>query len=305
MSTSSRSHNGPQFAQEDLSPAVPVVTTAHGPFTPQSTLLFSRRPRGVALIAISHAQRAMAPEVEVDAVIHHGVDLDLYPAGPGGGGYLMFIGRMSPDKGPDRAIEIARRAGMPLMLAAKMREPGELAYFRERVEPLLGSDVTCVGEADAAARRDLLRRAEALVNPICWPEPFGLVMAEALACSTPVIALRYGAAPEIVDDGSTGFICDDLDAMVAAVGRLGEIDRHSCRASVRERFSVQQMARHHEALYSRLVAESKPASAGTHDTGSHHPRVLAGHHAPRSGSTRSRARKQPHSRPLIGGAGAS
>jgi glycosyltransferase involved in cell wall biosynthesis len=132
-----------------------VVTTAHGPFTSQSRLLFSRRSRAVALIAISHAQRAMAPEVGLEAVIRHGVDLDLYQAGPGGGGYLMFIGRMSPDKGPDRAIEVARRAGMPLMVAAKMREPAERAYFEQCVEPLLGSDVTCVGEADAATRRDL------------------------------------------------------------------------------------------------------------------------------------------------------
>jgi glycosyltransferase involved in cell wall biosynthesis len=245
---------GPQFLPAIAANGIPVVTTVHGPFHLETRLMYRDRPAGLTVVAISHAQRATAPDVEVDAVIHHGVDLDRHRAGPGGGGYLMFIGRMSPDKGPDRAIEVARRAGMPLVLAAKMREQGEIAYFEQQVRPLLGPDVTFVGESDAADRVELLRHAEALVNPIRWHEPFGLVMAEALACATPVVALRFGAAPEIVDHGRTGFLCDDLDDMVAAVDRLGTIERRRCREAAQERFSLRRMASDHEVLYEKLVA---------------------------------------------------
>jgi glycosyltransferase involved in cell wall biosynthesis len=252
---------GPQFLAEKTG-GIPVVTTVHGPFTQQLRMMHATLPPGVALIAISHAQRAAAPELDVAAVIHHGIDLDVHGPGPGGGGYLMFIGRMSPDKGPDRAIEVARRTGLRLVMAAKMREPAELAYFDEHVRPVLGPYVEFIGEADADTRLDLLRHAEALVNPIRWPEPFGLVMAESLACATPVITLRHGAAPEIVDDGVTGFLCDDLDEMVAAVGQLGDIDRAACRAAAVERLSLERMAADHVALYERLVARSA-LSAGT------------------------------------------
>jgi glycosyltransferase involved in cell wall biosynthesis len=242
---------GPQFLPDTTD--VPVVTTVHGPFSPETRMMYATRPHQLAVVAISHAQRAMAPELDVDAVIHHGVDLDRHPVGPGGGGYLAFVGRMSPDKGPDRAIEVARRAGLPLVLAAKMREPGEVAYFEQHVRPLLGPDVTFVGEADAESRLDLMRHAEALVNPIRWPEPFGLVMAESLASGTPVVTLRHGAAPEIVDDGTTGFLCDDLDAMVLAVARVGRLDRAACRRAAVERFSIERMAVDHERLYRRLT----------------------------------------------------
>ena len=247
---------GPQLGS-GTNGGIPVVTTVHGPFTPELRMMHATRPPGLALVAISHAQRAMAPDLDIDAVIHHGVDLDLHRPGPGGGGYLMSIGRMSPDKGPDRAIEIARRAGLPLVLAAKMREPGEIAYFEDHVRPLLGPDVTFVGEADVDTRLDLLRHAEALLNPILWPEPFGLVMAESLACATPVLAFRRGAAPEIVDDGTTGFLCDDLDDMVAAVERLGELDRAACRAAAAERFSRERMATDHQTLYARLAGRAR------------------------------------------------
>jgi hypothetical protein len=167
---------------------------------------------------------------------------------------------MSPNKGPDRAIEVARRAGLPLVLAAKMREPGEIDYFEERVRPLLGPDITFAGEADTNTRLDLLKHAEALVNPICWPEPFGLVMAESLACATPVIALRHGAAPEIVDDAVTGFLCDDLNEMVDAVDRLGDIDRDACRLAAESRFSLERMAYDHTTFYRWLVDRGRRAT---------------------------------------------
>jgi glycosyltransferase involved in cell wall biosynthesis len=251
---------GPQFLPETVAGKVPVVTTVHGPFTLTTRLMYANRPDNLSVIAISHAQRAMAPEIDVAAVVHHGIDTDLHQPGPGRGGYLVFVGRMSPDKGPDRAIEVAQRVGIPLVLAAKMREQDEIAYFEQRVKPKLGPDVTFIGEADTGTRLDLLQHAEAMVNPICWPEPFGLVMAEALACGTPVIALGYGAAPEIVDHEVTGFVCDDLDAMVAAVGRLDEIDRAECRAVAVDRFSVARMASDHEALYEHVVSPWESAS---------------------------------------------
>jgi glycosyltransferase involved in cell wall biosynthesis len=246
---------GPQFLAWTVPPHVPVVTTLHGPFSPQTRRMFRRRPDRLGLVAISRSQRAMAPDVPVDAVIHHGVDLDRYRGGPGRGGYLMFIGRMSRGKGPDRAIEVARRAGMPLVIAAKMREPAENAYFEDAVRPRLGPDVTFVGEARLGERVELLRHAEALVNPIRWPEPFGLVMAESLACGTPVIALSHGAAPEIVDHGRTGFLCDGLEEMARAAGRLGELDRSTARAAAEQRFSVRRMAADHVLLYERLLSQ--------------------------------------------------
>lgn len=238
---------------------VPVLTTNHGPFTPSARSFYAARPSRVALVTISHAQRATAPEVPVDAVIHHGIDLAAHRPGPGDGGHAMFVGRMTADKGPDRAILAARRAGLRLVLAAKMREPAEVRYFEERVRPLLGADVELLGEADTQARVEALRRARVLLNPIRWPEPFGLVMAEALACGTPVVALRHGAAPEIVDEGVTGFLRDDEDGLVEALGRVGELDRAACRAAAEQRFSQRRMATDHAALYERLLRASAPA----------------------------------------------
>jgi glycosyltransferase involved in cell wall biosynthesis len=252
---------GPSFLADSVPAGVPVLTTQHGPFTPSARMMHAARPERVALVAISHAQRASALGVRVDAVIHHGIDLAEHRPGPGDGGHAMFVGRMTAEKGPDRAILAARRAGLPLVLAAKMREPDEIRYFTERVRPLLGSDVELLGEADVAGRVEALRRARVLVNPIRWPEPFGLVMVEALACGTPVVALRHGAAPEIVDDGVTGFLRDDEDGLVEALGRVGELDRADCRAAAELRFSRSRMAADHVALYERLLS-AVPVPAG-------------------------------------------
>jgi glycosyltransferase involved in cell wall biosynthesis len=160
---------------------------------------------------------------------------------------------MHPDKGPDRAIEIARQAGVPLVLAAKMRETAERAFFEETVEPMLHRGATYIGEADAATKRRLLTGARALLNPIQWPEPFGMVMVEALACGTPVIATPTGAAPEIVEHGVNGFLCDTPDAMVDAIADVGRIDRQRCRASVRQRFSIDRMVDGYLDVYGAVV----------------------------------------------------
>jgi glycosyltransferase involved in cell wall biosynthesis len=234
---------------------VPVVLTVHGPPTEgPRRLLLSHAARHAALVAISRSQRGSVPDLPFTRVIHHGVDLDLHKPGPGGGGYVMFVGRMCPDKGVHRAIDIARRAGLPLVLAAKMWEQVEVDYFRAEVEPRLHDGVELLLDADRAHRLELLGRAEALLNPICWAEPFGLVMAEALACGTPVVGSPYGAAPEIVDEGLTGFLRESDDDLVEALRRVGELDRDACRLAAVERFSVERMARDHERLYERLVA---------------------------------------------------
>lgn len=248
---------GPLLSAGRTDPGTVVVTTCHGPFTDDARRIYAEVTGHVALVAISAAQRATAPELPVAAVIHHGVDLERYTPGPGGGGFLMFIGRMCADKGVDRAISVARRAGRRLVVVTKMREPEEHAFFEQVVRPLLGPDVDVRGELGEADRLELLRRADALIDPIEWPEPFGLVMAEALACGTPVVAFPYGAAAEIVESGRTGFLCPDEDAMVDAVRRVGGIDRTTCRAAAVTRFSMSRMAAEHERLYRRLLAHGR------------------------------------------------
>jgi glycosyltransferase involved in cell wall biosynthesis len=234
-------------------PELPVVTTNHGPFTAEMRVHFGSIAEQVAIIAISHAQRRDAPEIPVAAVIHHGIDVDAFPVGRGDGRYVLFLGRMSPDKGVHRAIAIARAAGKRLLIAAKMWEPAERRYFVEQVEPLLGDDSVYIGAVGGQRKLDLLAGAEALVNPIRWPEPFGLVMIEALACGTPVLAFAEGAAPEIVEHGRTGFLCVDEADMAARLGDVGSLDRAVCRASMTERFSVQRFIDDHLALYRRVL----------------------------------------------------
>jgi glycosyltransferase involved in cell wall biosynthesis len=251
---------GPLLGSHAAPVGVPVVTTAHGPFHAAAKQMYSRLPDRVSLISISHPHRASAPEIDVAAVIPHGIDTHKYVPGPGGGGYLAFVGRMNQDKGVHRAIEVARMAGLPLVMMVKMREPVELQYFEDVVKPMLGSDVDMMIEPDESYRIELVGRAEALINPIMWPEPFGLVMAEALACATPVIASPRGAAQEIVEHGRTGYLHQEIDDLVAAVGRVHEIDRADCRASAERRFSMERMVEDHVRLYRRLIDQASVPS---------------------------------------------
>lgn len=235
-----------------------VVTTVHCPFTRDARRIYWAIAGSAPLVCISEHQRSTAPEIPVARVIRHGIDLDDFPPGPGDGGYLLFLGRMSPDKGVDRAIEVARAAGVPLLIAAKMREPLEQRYFADFVEPLLGGDIEYVGEVDVPRRLELLQGARALLNPIRWPEPFGLVMIEALASGTPVIAQAMGAAPEIVENGLSGFLCTDLPGMIDAVGRLDDIDRRACRSAAETHFSTERMVREHVAFYEDVLRVRRP-----------------------------------------------
>jgi glycosyltransferase involved in cell wall biosynthesis len=227
-----------------------VLTTNHGPFDEDLTALYQRLAgRGVPVVAISHHQASTADGIPIARVIHHGLDLDGIAVGAGDGGHALFLGRMSPDKGVHLAIEAARAAGLPLRIAAKMRERSEHEYFEHCVRPMLGPDVEYLGEVGGAGKRTLLAEATCLLNPIQWPEPFGLVMVEALAVGTPVVATPCGAAPEIVDDGVTGFLRSDVTSLATALGHVAGLDRAACRRAAAARFSAARMARDHVEAY--------------------------------------------------------
>ena len=239
-------------------PGLPVATTIHGPFNEELTDLYRVTADRVPLIAISHAQHRAAPQIPVARVIHHGVEASQFPMGPGTGDaegpYVLFLGRMADDKGCHRAIQVARAAGLRILMAAKMREAWEREYFTEKVEPLLGPDAVYLGEVSHERKLELLAGASALLFPIRWNEPFGMVMIEAMACGTPVLAFPEGAAPEVVTDGVTGFLCDDEDAMVEALGRLDQLERTNCRLSVEGYFSTHRMVAEHVELFESMLA---------------------------------------------------
>lgn len=249
---------GPIYAERF---GMPLVTTNHGPFESELGDYYRAIGRSVAIIAISHRQAATAGSTPIAAVIHHGLDVERFPFGTGDGGYALFLGRMSPDKGVHTAARIARKAGMPLKIAAKLREPAEQAYFEAAVEPLLGDGVEFVGEVGGATKLELLARARCLLNPLAWPEPFGMVMIEALACGTPVLATPCGAVPEIVDDGVTGFVRNTEAELAEALLEVDALERRLCRDVTTERFSTQRMAADHIQLYRRLVAGNRPPRA--------------------------------------------
>ncbi|MEV8084342.1 glycosyltransferase family 4 protein [Pseudarthrobacter oxydans] len=242
----------------------PVVTTIHGPLNAHAVDIYGAiARRRAAIIAISRDQASHAPEVPITRVIHHGMDVSSVPVGAGDGGYLCFVGRSCPDKGLLEAIMIAREAGMPLRIAVKMREPAELRYFHEAIEPLLGPNEDFVGEVDDATKYRLMGGALAFLNPIQWSEPFGLVMIEALATGTPVIGTKIGSAPEIVDHGRTGFLGKTRD-LARFAGAAAGLDRAACRRVVAERFSVERMVGQHLRLFTELIESRMPG--GVPDT---------------------------------------
>jgi glycosyltransferase involved in cell wall biosynthesis len=230
-----------------------VVTTCHGPFDDELSAIYRRYAKRMPVVAISHDQAERAPEVTIDRVIHHGLDPAAYPVGDGEGGFLLFLGRMTADKGVRQAVLAARKAGRRLIVAAKAREESEQAYYSDQIEPLLDDNVEFIGEVGGERKLALLGAASALLNPIQWPEPFGLVMIEALACGTPVITCPIGAAPEIVGDGVTGYLCSGDGELVRAIDEADRLSRQACREAVIERFSTARMVSDHLALYYELV----------------------------------------------------
>lgn len=233
----------------------PNVTTLHGRVqVPDLGSLLTEYPE-MPLVSISNNQRQPVPEANWQATVYHGLPRNLHTYRGQSSDYLAFIGRFSPEKRVDRAIEIAHRAGIKLKIAAKIY-PEERAYFQEVIEPLLRKSqpwVEFIGEVGGKEKDQFLGNARALLFPIDWPEPFGLVMIEALACGTPVIAWRNGSVPEIITDGETGFIVESIEEAVWAAEYVASISRWTCRKTFEERFDASRMARDYVEVYKRLA----------------------------------------------------
>jgi glycosyltransferase involved in cell wall biosynthesis len=231
---------------------VPSVTTLHGRLDlPELPALYGVYG-DVPVVSISNSQRAPLPQAHYVATVYHGLPQDLLAKGSGAGGYLAFLGRISPEKAPDAAIGIAARAGMRLKIAAKIDRVDQ-EYFKTTIEPLLSQNhVEFIGEIGEHQKGEFLGNAAGLLFPIAWREPFGLVMIEAMACGTPVIAFDNGSVPEILEDGVTGFIVQNDNQAVAAAGKIGMLDRDRIRAEFDRRFTAQHMAQNYLKLYSRL-----------------------------------------------------
>jgi glycosyltransferase involved in cell wall biosynthesis len=235
---------------------VPVVHTLHGPFSSEMRQLYERVADRVLFVAISENQRSHMPELRYGGVVYNGIDTSLYPLRVEKEDFVLFLGRVTPDKGPVRAAEAARAAGVRLVMALKIASPEEEDYWRNEVEPRLPEGTTILPEIPLEQKVDLLSRARAVLFPIDWEEPFGLVMTEAMACGTPVIATPRGSVPEVIADGETGFIVpveEYAEAAVESIQRLGDIDPRACRAWVEKRFSKESMVAGYEAVFKRAL----------------------------------------------------
>jgi glycosyltransferase involved in cell wall biosynthesis len=236
----------------------PFLTTLHGRLDlPELRSVYDSFPEA-PLVSISDAQRAPVPDANFIATVQHGLPADLLTPRKVTPSYLAFLGRICPEKRPDRAIRIARQAGIKLKIAAKVDRVDE-DYFRDTIRPMIdGRDVELIGEINDAEKPDFLSGAIALLVPIDWPEPFGLVMIEAMACGTPVIAFNRGSVPEIVEHGVTGMIVDDEASAVAAIPRVAAMSRAAVRRSFEQRFTAERMAEDYLALYRRLAVRTRP-----------------------------------------------
>ncbi len=229
------------------------VTTLHGRLDLPDLVPLYQEFRDMPVISISNVQREPLPWANWQATVYHGLPADLYRFGAQPGTYLAFLGRISPEKRVDRAIEIAKRVRIPLKIAAKV-DRVDKKYFKSVIEPLLrDSLVEVVGEIGDGKKDEFLGNAYALLVPIDWPEPFGLVMIEAMACGTPVIAYRGGAVPEIMKEGHTGFIVEELEDAVEAARRVPELSRKCCREVFEQRFTATRMANDYVQVYERLI----------------------------------------------------
>jgi glycosyltransferase involved in cell wall biosynthesis len=229
------------------------VTTLHGRLDLPDLAPLYLMYKDMPVISISDAQRSPLPWANWQGTVHHGLPEDHYSLSEGKGGYLAFLGRISPEKGLEQAVEIAKRAGMPLKVAAKV-DRADLEYYESKIKSLLKApNIEFIGEIGYPEKNEFLGSAAALLFPIQWPEPFGLVMIEAMACGTPVIAYPRGSVPEVIEDGVNGFIVPDIPGAVNAIRNLHRIDRKKCRCRFERRFTAARMAEDYLALYSKLV----------------------------------------------------
>ena len=243
--------------------AAPSLNTLHGPLNSPDQAALYERFREVPLVSISEAQRRPIPGAHWLGTVYHALPPDLYRPGYNPQPYLAFVGRVSPEKRLDRAIAIATAVGLPLRVAAKV-DRADQAYWQKVIEPLVRGNplVEFIGEVDDAGKQELLAQALALLFPIDWPEPFGLVMIEANACGTPVIAWREGSTPEIIETGVNGVLVGSISAAVEAVRGIERLDRRRVRASFEQRFSVTRQAREYVGLYRRLIAAQSGPGPG-------------------------------------------
>jgi glycosyltransferase involved in cell wall biosynthesis len=235
---------------------LPVVHTLHGSFTPEMRRLYSFIEGRAWFVAISRAQRDFAPDLHYGGVVCNGIDMERYPFRADKEDFLLFLGRADPDKGWRRAVEAAMVAGERLISAVKIAHPRERDEWEHNVRPILAPGAQVLGEISHEQKVSLLQRAKAVLFPIDWPEPFGLVMTEAMACGTPVIATRRGSVPEVIEDGVTGWIVDvdDYPAQTAQrLKRLGEIDPRACRERVQRLFSKEAMVEGYERVFEAAV----------------------------------------------------
>jgi glycosyltransferase involved in cell wall biosynthesis len=246
----------------------PTVVTAHGPVTGEVGDYYRYLGDSIELVAISDAQRRLNPDLNWVGRVHNAIDVGTFPYREDKDDYVLFLGRFNPDKGAHLAIDAARRAGRRIVLAGKLNEAAEKAYFEAEIRPRLGRDAEYVGEADATTKRELFSGARCLVFPIQWEEPFGMVMIEAMACGTPVVATRRGSVPEVVADGETGYVVDDLEDLPARIVAAEELSPAACRRHVRDHFDLPVLAEGYERVYRTLVEgrelldELPEASAG-------------------------------------------
>ncbi|MDQ2881202.1 MAG: glycosyltransferase [Actinomycetota bacterium] len=255
-------HSGPLGALLSAQGPVPALHVVHGSMDGELLGLYNglvaRAPQ-LRLVAISRSQRQAAPHLPFAGVCYNAVDVKEVPFRASSEGYLAFLGRMAPEDGAADAIALARQAGLPLLIAAECCEPVEKAYFERAVAPHLGPDVVFLGELGREATHDFLSRAAAVLSPISWRESFGMVLVAAMACGTPVLATNRGAVSEIVRDGVTGFVRETTAELAVVIGRIGEIDRATCRSHVAEHFSSAALVR----SYAKLLAPMHDLRAPT------------------------------------------
>ncbi len=239
----------------------PVVMTLHGAFNMYNKPYFETLNQNINYVSISNAQAASAPNLNYIANVYNGLDMENYPFSETHDGYLLFVGRITFEKGVHNAIEVAKFLHLPLIIAAKLETASktDVEYFKSHIEPNLNDQIRWVGEVDEEERNKLMSRAMAFLHPVTWKEPFGLTLIESMACGCPVIAFNKGSIPEVIQNGRTGFVVEDVEQMVAAIVNIKSIDRKYCREYALEKFSAKKMADGYEEVY-RIVANQKRVS---------------------------------------------